>query len=899
MKGFDLKQQVKHWASRLRSEQGFEPGDIEELEANLWDRIDALLEEGLDEKSAFEKATEKTLSSSRELANEFYKAKSKGKNSQPPWERPTSFVARLPTNFKVALRHMKKRKSYALMNIMGLAVSISFSLLIWIYVQNESGYDRHYRNADRIYRVIFDVKHDGLHIPQADIGQPVGPTMKSDFPEVIEKTRLRRIGATNTFSKGDVSIESTDFFVTDPDFFKVFSAQVLSGNQETALVEPNTVVLTESLAMQFFGRTDVVGETLVYSGVMPPTDVKITAVIKDLGNKTHLPMKALISYSTYFDERELINWLRKSYTYVLLNEQNDVEVLSSKLPAFSDKYLAEVLRQRISPTATVKLHLQPLTEIYLADEYLGEPYPHGSQKNLNILSTIMVFLLVMACINYINLSTATAMERANEVGIRKTLGSSRGSLVFKFLSESILLTFVAGLVALIISALLLPYFSQITGLEMNVWRLFTQTNVIWVLALSLLMGFFAGLYPSLYISRFKPLTALKPGSVGVGRGGWLRKGLIVIQYAIAGSLMIWIFVIGQQVRFAKQREVGFDKSNILELTLPNEQAALQSVDAFLSELNEFPEVRGATKTTFDLTSNYGVGSYLMKSPTGEEVNANLAAISVGYGFVESLGAQFLAGEDFNELKSSEKGVLINQAAMDQYGWNDTPLKVKYLSRDRQGAVTNEWNVIGVVSDFKSGDAFEEVSPLIIFLDDRTIPEMRILVNINLEKPEAFAPQLGKLWERHFPNQFFEFQVIEDRLNMLYAKEETFQELLAVLNLITVFITVLGVVGLISFTTEVRKKEIAIRKVSGARVETIMALLSKQFLILLLIAFAIAGPVGYYLSSKWLADFTLHTKLTAIPIGFTFLVCLLFTIGAISYHSLRAANANPVTALRYE
>ncbi len=899
MEKFNLKQQITKWSNQLRTQQGLEPGEIEELEANLWDRIDALMEEGHDEKSAFHLAVDKMMGAPQDLANEFYKVKALDPKGKPPWERSASLISKLPNHFKVALRHFKKRKSYAIMNILGLAVSISFSLLIWMYIQNESGYDQHYDDADRIYRVIFDVKHDGIHIPQADIGQPVGPTMKSDFPEVIEKTRLRRIGATNTFAKGDVSIESSDFFVTDPDFFKVFSVEMLFGDPETALTAPNTVVLTESIALQLFGRTDVVGETLIYSGVMPPMDAKVTAVIRDLNKKTHLPFKALISYGTYFDERELVNWLRKSYTYVLLNEQNDVEVLRSKMPAFSDQYLAEVLRQRISPTATVKLHLQPLTEIYLADEYFGEPYPHGSQKNLQVLSTIMIFLLAMACINYVNLSTATAIERAGEVGIRKTLGSSRRSLVIKFLSEAMLLSFLAGLVAILISVLLLPYFSRITGLEKHFLDLFSVENLTSVFLLSLTMGILAGLYPSLRLTRFQPLMALKPGATGIGKRGWLRKGLIVFQYVIAGSLMIWIFVIDQQINFAKQRDVGFDKSNLLELTLPDDQGALKSVDAFLSELKEFPQVKGASKTTVDLTLGFGVGSYLMKSPKGEEVNANLAAISVGYGFAETLGIQYVAGGDFKEHKPSERGVIINQAAMNQYGWNDDPLKVKYLSRDRQGEVIDEWDVIGVVSDFKPGEAYNTINPLIIFLDDRSIPEMRVFVNLELESPETFAPELGKLWERHFPNQIFEFQVLEDRLNRLYAKEETFQELLAVLNLITVLITILGVIGLISFTTEVRKKEIAIRKISGAKVETIMNLLSRQFLVLLVMAFVIAGPIGYYMSSNWLSDFSIRTELTVLPIGLTFLICLLFTLAAIAYHALRAANANPVNALRYE
>lgn len=324
-----------------------------------------------------------------------------------------------------------------------------------------------------------------------------------------------------------------------------------------------------------------------------------------------------------------------------------------------------------------------------------------------------------------------------------------------------------------------------------------------------------------------------------------------------------------------------------------------SVMAFVPDLRASPKVKGAVRSNADLTLDYGVGSHLMKSPTGETVNANLSAISAGYGFIEGIGVEFLFGRDFDKRNPEEKAVLINESAMNLYGWQNAPLKAKYLSRDRQGSVSGEWNVVGVISDFKMGESYSMPKPLIIFLDDRDRPEMSILVNIEQQEPIAFAPTLGTIWEEHFNDYTFEFELLSDRLARLYTQEETFQELLSILSLLTIFITVLGVIGLISFTTEVRKKEIAIRKINGAMVENILAMISKQFAFLMTLALCLAIPVGYLLSNKWLENYSLHTELTILPLAITVLLCILFTIAAVFYQALKAAKSNPVKALRNE
>ncbi len=896
MKEFDLNKAVEGWKKELNKQQGLEPGYIEELESHLLDRIDEYLEEGYSKEEAFKVAVEKSMSTPKDLANEFYNARSKN-DGRPPWERKPSLLSRMPMHFKTAIRNLNKRRVHAVLNVTGLAVSICIGFLIWFYINDQSSYDQHFENADRIYRVIYDVTYGDNLNQQADAGQPVGPTLKADFPEVMEFTRTRRIGGTNTLAKGDISIESPDFFVTDENFFKVFSHELIGGNQETALTEPNTVVITEDLALRLLGRTDVVGETLIYSGLRPPMDIKISGVIKNPDPHTHLPFQALISYSTYFDQKELINWMRKSFTYILLNEQNDIESVRAKIPEFNDKYLKEVFARRAD--AIANLLFQPLTEIYLADEYLGEPYPHGNKSNLEILTVVMLFLLVMAVINYINLATAQAVDRAAEVGIRKTLGSTRKSLMTQFLSEAILLSLVAGILAIVISLPIIPYYKQLTNMDINYGLLLEGENLLRIVVLSIGIGILAGIYPSFYLTSFRPQSVLKGKFSTSKKGVVLRKGLIIAQYSISSILIIWMVVIGQQIHFMKTKEVGFDRNGIIELKVPDDRSALKNVDAFIQEVNRLPDIRSSAKTTSDLSNYYGEGFQLMENPDGSRVTAALGILSVGYDFVETVGAYFVVGRDFDRTIENERSVLINQAAVEAYGWEGRELEVNFLGRDRQGNVSGRWKVVGVVSNFRFGKSYEEPGPIIFYLDNRTIPESNLLIGIERRDPLEVVPVIASIWDNHFAAHPFEFKLLSDKLDALYWREQTFLDLLIVLGGIIVFITILGIVGMISFSTATRKKEIALRKICGAKVRAILFLLSRQFATLLIVSTLIAVPIGFYITEAWLADYSLHIPLGIWPFIIAIPVSLVFTILALSYHSLKAARTNPVEAIRYE
>lgn len=892
---FDLEKAITAWKSSLRKQQGLEPGFIEELEGNLRDRVEDHLEEGLDKEKAFELASEKTMPDPEQLADEYFMARTAG-NKTPPWRKRASLLSKMPMHFKIGIRNLSKRKIYTVLNVSGLAISICASFLIWLYVQEQQSYDRHFDNADRIYRVIYDVDYEDVKAAQADVGQPVGPTLKADYPEVMEVARLRRIGATNTLASPDNSLESADFFVADDQFFRVFSVELSSGNPETALSQPNTVVISEELAMKFFGRTDVVGSVLTYSGLRPPMDVMITGVMSNLDKHTHLPYQALISYGTYFYESDLSNWLRKSYTYVLLNEQNNIESLRSKIPDFNEKYLDDVF-EKID--ARGNLLFQPLTSIYLDDDYLGEPYPHGNRANLKILSVVMVFLLLMACINYVNLATARSVDRAVEVGLRKTLGSSRSSLFAQFMAEAILLAVLSGFLALLLAIPLLPYYSQVTGSELTISSFLVIDNIGVIVLISIVIGCLSGFYPAIYLTSFTPKSILK-GRFATGKKGViLRKILIVSQYVLSSVLITWILTVTAQINYMKNKEVGFDKEGLVELTVPDDRSAMKNIDVFIKRVNELPHVRAAAKTTADLSTYYAGGSQRMEGPDGLSLRTNMNNISVGYDFISAIGARIVKGRGFDRTLPEERSVLINEAAAKKYGWEGRELEVKYLGLDREGKVTGKWKVVGVVSDFKFGESYVERGPMIVYLDNRTIPESHLLVGIDAAHLKATLSEIMVVWEELFMTFPLEIQHMKDKLDAIYWREETFLNLLTTVSIIVVFITSLGIIGLISFTTEIRKKEIALRKIVGASIETIMRLLSRQFMILLSIASIIAIPVGYYITERWLMNFPLHINFSIWPFLLTVASCLLFTVFALIYHARQAARSNPVEALRTE
>jgi len=891
MSNFDLKKAIASWKKSLWAEQGLEPGLIEELEANLLDRVDEYLEDGLEPKAAFEQAMEKSMPvNSREVANEFHKVQGQG-NGKPPWQRNRYIWNRMPLHLKVAMRNLNKRKGYALLNIGGLAISLCVSVLIWIYVQDQSSYDQHYEDADRIYRVIYDVTLADERVPQADTGQPVGPALKANFPEVADYGRIRRIGASNTLETELFKLESTDIFVADTTFLNVFSVLFSDGDRETALDEPNTIVLSESLALMLFGETEVVGRTIRYSGVKPPMNMKITGVFPDLDLHTHLGFKALVSYSTYFEPSDLANWMRKSYTYIKLDENNNIGSVRAKIPGFKVKYLNPVFEPR---GGEANLIFQPLTDIYLDKPYHGEPYPHGSQTDLKILTAIMAFLLAMSCINYINMATARSVDRALEVGIKKTMGSTRSTLMVQFITESVLMALFAGILAILLSVVILKPYGAITGLNLSFAEFFKANNLLVYGFLTLGVGLVSGLYPAIYLSAFKPGVVLK-GKFATSRKGFLlRKGLILTQYAISCIFISGILVVASQTHYIKTKEVGFAKEGLIEVPIPDDISLNHNALPFMDQVRLMPGIRSAALGNQTLHEYRSAGALNLVYEQSGAVKAALSYVYVGQEYIKTIGAEIVEGRDFDPKFNNEYTFLINEKAVEKYGWDQfQQLKWPGWNGDEN------WKCVGVVSDFNLGESYNEREPMILIHSNYPNIDAKIYIGIANKDLTGTLADIQVVWDDKFPGHPFDYKFVEDQLKALYASDELFLDLILLLGVIILFVTVIGIVGMISFTTELRRKEIALRKVSGASVKAILGLLSRQFINLMILAALIGVPVSYWLSEQWLnnfaerIDFSYWTHLLALPL------CLLLTALAVGYHSVKAARSNPVEALRAE
>ncbi|MEM6377852.1 MAG: FtsX-like permease family protein, partial [Bacteroidota bacterium] len=793
-------------------------------------------------------------------------------------------------------RNFAKRKIYAILNGLGLAVSIAISYLLWLYVQNQYSYDHHFNHADRIYRVGLEYGDEDKVLDSfADI--PVAATLKTDYSEVETATSLNRIGQQVTLANQNRFITSRDVFASDPYFFDVFEAEFVEGNQKTALFEPNSIVISESYALRLFDSTNVVGNIIQWSGERAPADVEITGVIKDLDKHSHLPLEALVSFSSYYDEAVLTEWARrKAYTYVKLNETNDIEGLKSKIPTFIEKYLS---KRSAKTGQSVGLSFQPLTAIYLDPERLWEPYPHGNRTNVQIISIIILSLLLIACINYVNLATALGIDRAKEVGIKKTLGSSQFRLFTQFMLEAILLALLAGVLALLFSATLLPFYTDITDIPIDLPAIFGIRNTLTVLLVSMIIGCLAGIYPAMYLSSLTPNIMLTGKFKGSDKGIWLRKSLITLQYVVSSVLIIGILIVNSQTTYITNKNIGYDKKNLIQLAVPDDHTTVTNVKPFLNEIRANAKVKGASLTEFDLHTYREQGDLPITNHEGFTTNVKLQSFWAGRDFIKTIGATITKGRGFGQsFDEGDRFFLVNETAVKAYGWenHETELRWSYVNNIGE---TIEWESIGVVSDFILGASHQKQKPMIILFDEKSRSSSNIFLSIENGEIMSSINQIEKTWKRFFPNHSFEFQFVKDNLNALYQQEKKFLSFLSILCFVTIFITTLGIIGLISFTTEMKRKEIAIRKVNGAHRKAIIKLLSKQFVLLLLTANMLAIPIGYYLINQWLANFEQRIDLTIWPFISSVVICLTFTTIALLYHTVRAARENPIYALQYE
>lgn len=800
---------------------------------------------------------------------------------------------------KIAWRNLVRHKAFSVINIVGLAIGLAACILILQYVAFELSYDKFNVNRDRIYRVQQDRYNNGkLSTQWAGGAYAVGNSFKDAFDEIEAYVKVVKRRAIVVNATGNEQLKIEKVYFASQDFFHLFSYPLLNGNPKTALTEPNTVVLTESIARKLFGTSNPVGKTIQANREQL---LRVTGVMKDFPANSHLQANIVVSYTTFVknmgpDNNPEMAWQWDGcLTYLLLRPGTDPRVLEAKFPAVVDKFAGEEHKRYRS--AAIYL-LQPLRDIHLYSHLMEEVEPNGDGNAVYLLLAIAFFIVVIAWVNYINLATARAINRAKEVGVRKAVGSLRGQLIKQFMFESALLNALAVGLALVIVVLVLPLFNNLSGLTLTLWLLAEPLFWLPLLGLFIVGAFFSGLYPAFVLSAFKPVVVLKGRMVNTRQGILLRKGLVVFQFAASLFLLVGTLTVFRQIQFMRAQTLGLSIDQTLVINPPivkNDSTFLSQLTAFKQELLRVPAIRSisASTTIPGQPVDWNAGGIRLLG-TDESKGTQYRVIGVDYDYLKTYGLKLIAGRDFsNEFGTDNKAVVFNKMGIRQLGFDKPELAI--------GKQINFWGntmtIVGVVDNFHQQSLREAYEPLILQL----IPDLRGYFSVKLS-PDQLGVTLSTLqqnWNQFFPGNPFEYFFLNEHFNEQYRADQRFGQIFGFFTALAILVACLGLFGLASFTTMQRTKEIGIRKVLGASVGEILQLLYREFAVLVLVAFVVAMPLAWYAAHSWLQGYAFRTDLQwwffALPFGVVLVIALL----TVSFQSVKAALMNPVRSLRSE
>jgi putative ABC transport system permease protein len=792
--------------------------------------------------------------------------------------------------FTIALRSLLRQKGYSAITIVGLAVGISSCLLLWLYVSNELQYDKQHANADRIYRLTSTMTLSGQTSVLARSSYMLGHMLKKDYPEVEEFARIITLNKQPVWHEDKV-FQYEHLWFADASIFKVFSYTFLEGNPATALAEPNTVVITDEVAKTYFGTASgVLGKTLQFT----KSAYKITGVVKNVPHSSHFVWDMLLSQASMpkpLVEKLEFDWfLMAQFTYVLFRDANKRAGFEAKLAQVHDKYVVPFL-QANQVQGNVTYNLQALPEIHFDSTLQFDRAERTNKSYLTVLSIVGLFILVVASINYMNLSTARSLKRAKDVAVRKTIGAKRLHLMGQFIGESIMLTGVAVVLAVGLAELLLPTFNSLTAKTLHFP--FTVEFVGLLLGLIVVVGVASGSYPALYLSGFRPVEVLKSLRAPKGGAATVRKTLVVVQFSISIVLIIATSVVFLQMRFMKNQDLGFAKEHVLMIKVPTQDSTMQNrLQLLKNELlrsGTITKVAGATNipgTTFDQMLHV-----VQHGTAREERPINIVAVDED--FLPMMGITIAKGRGFSREFPSDKerGFVINEAAARQYGWKN-PVG---LGIENGGGYAGE--IIGVVKDFHFTSLHSPIEPLVIVLA-RNTPQY-IVTKVRAENIAASIGAIEVAWKQFLSRYPLEYSFLDEHFNKQYRAEERLQTVFLYFASVTVVIACLGLLGLAAYSAEQRLKEISIRKVLGASVPSIIGLLSQDFLKLIGLAIVIATPLAYWGASKWLQDFAYRVELSWWVFVWAGALAIAIAFLTVAAQALRAARTNPVQALRSE
>ena len=810
-------------------------------------------------------------------------------------------------NLKIALRSLLKQKNYTLINIMGLAVGIASCLLIMLYVQHEISYDKFFDNHERIYRMVLERKYPNHSTLYTVVPHSYEAVAKHDFAEIEEST-LVFYGTAEPIihrdGKEEKRFEDESIAFVDSTFFNIFSLKLLEGTPEH-FGSSNEMILTQELAKRLFGDSNPIGKILT----VRRRDFKVTGICEDLPQNSHFKFGSLVSnYNPDRPRRENFTSF-DSYTYFKLRPGTDAAALEAKFPTMVDKYASgEIERDLGKSWADYKkggngyrYFLQPLASIHLDPINLEfQMKPAGNSTTVYILTFVAILILVIACINFMNLATARSAERAKEVGVRKVMGSIRNQLVTQFLTESFVLSAIGVLVGVGIILLVLPYFNDFTQKQLALP--FDLLSVGSLLALTLFVGLLAGIYPSLVLSSFNPVTVMKGKFTSSDKGNWIRNGLVVFQFWISIVLMIGTLVIGQQMKFMREKSLGFDKEQVLvvERTFNLEGPQART---FIEELNALPEVVQAAGS-FAMPGEQGDFFGIQFQPEGSSEILTTKSMVVADDFGEMLGMELLEGKWFSKETNDSLSIMLNETAVKVMGLeNPIGRKLVHMREQDNGNVAVPFIVTGVIKDFNFVSLRDQVTPLVIQSNEafgRNVGFGYALVRVKPGQISSAVKSVEAKWKQLVPAQPFKFSFLDQNLNQLYANEEQMGKLFSVFSALAIFVACIGLFALSAYITSLRTKEIGVRKVLGASVAGVVVLLSKDITRMVLIAFILAVPVAWYLMENWwLQNFAYRIQISLWIVLFAGAIAFLIAWVTVSYQSIKAATQNPVKSLRYE
>jgi len=787
----------------------------------------------------------------------------------------------------VALRNFKRDKSYSLLNILGLTIGITLSLFLIFYIKDELSYDRYNEKASRIYRINSHIKEaDKDTMRWAVTPFPMAPALANDYPEVEEAVRFISNGKV-MYKNGDLRIYEDKVFVADSNLFRVFTYKFLAGDPLTALKDPKSMVLTRSVAKKFFGNTNCVGKSLENTS----GDVyKITGVIEDVPKNSHILFNILISRSSLPADFAKSWGGFGFYTYVLLKPNTNVATFEKKMQPMYDKYLASIFAQY---NIKMRFGAQPITSIHLHSDMANEPEELGSMSYIYIFSAVAFFMLLIACINYMNLTTARSARRAKEIGIRKVTGSSKLQLISQFLIESTLTAVFALILSVGLIALLLPTFNSLSGKFISFETLLKPDTILIMLGVILFVGVVGGSYPAFYLSKFNPVSVLK-GSLSKGSSNVvLRRILVVVQFSISMIMLICTWIVYDQLKYLRKKDMGFNKEQVLVANANSNNDIRSKILAFKNEMRSNPQVLAVSTSQAVPGNGVNFNLFTIESKNGW-VDKGVDCYAVDEDYFKTLGMKIVKGRNFTGLSDTLRSIIVNENMVKEFGWAENAMgkRIKFPG-DTTG---NYFEVVGVVKDFNQKSLYNPITPLILFYAPNN---NSIQLKLNAGNIPATIAAIEGKWKAAFPELPFQYTFLDQDFNSQYAADQKRGKIFTAFSISTILITCLGLLGLIAFTTQQRQKEISIRKVMGAKAGELVPLMTKNFVLLVGLSCLIAFPVAWYFMDKWLKIFPYNTGLSAQPFILSAIVVLIITLMTVIFHTLKAAFANPVKSLRTE